>query len=457
MTRVAMIALAIATGAAAACSTAPPVAGELRPSDFAHGATIDAPANAPFFMLDVPGDLFTGTAWPDQRDIRVFNASGAAVPFARVAVRPAGEAALRIPLRSFRLEGQGPGGDPIVELDTAGGGLRFRMAPGIGGDRVEYWLELGSGPTDDIRALHFDWEDAGQNWQQQVSVFASRNMTSWTPVATNRPLIDLRTGSERLRHTEVLVERTSPDWARFWRLQFAPGFVPSLTAVTAETVSTPIEAPTIALEAAPESPGDGSLILRLPTAQPVARIEVYPGEANSVLPLTIETRRGDGPWRHMRTAVAYRIQSPSGEQVSPPIAADGSLVDALRLRPFGTSWGTTPPSVTLERPGLNLVVNARGAGPFLLAWGSRAANDSSIALATLLPDPSLDAVRALPPAGFASRRELGGASRLTEATPAERASRTQTIVVWALLIFGALGLSALALKVYRETDAGVTR
>ncbi len=454
MTRFRIIAIGAAIAATTACSAEPPAAGELRPADFAQGVTLAAPAGTPFFILDVPAEVFTGTAWPDQRDLRVFNGSGAPVPFARVALRPPTEDPRRIPLRSYRLEGQGPNDDPIVELDTGRDGLRFRMAPGVGGDRVEYWLELAPGATEDIRALHFEWEDADQNWQQQVSVFASRNMSSWTPVATNRPLIDMRTGTERLRHNEVLIERTSPGWARFWRLQFAQGFVPSLTAVSAESESAPVEAPTIPLEATAETAADGSLVLKLPTPQPLARISVYPGEANSVLPLTIETRRGEGPWRQMRTTVAYRLQSPTGEQTSPPIPADGSLIDALRLKPFGTSWGTSPPSVTLERPGLNLVVNARGAGPFLLAWGSRAANDSSIALPTLLPDSSAASIRTLPSAFPEARQELGGPSRLTEPTAAERASRTQTVAVWALLIGGALGLCLLAFQIYKETTAG---
>jgi hypothetical protein len=194
-------------------------------------------------------------------------------------------------------------------------------------------------------------------------------------------------------------------------------------------------------------------VLRLPTAQPVARVSVYPSEANSVIPLTIEGRRGDQPWRHMRTAVAYRIHSPAGEQTSPPIAADGSFVDAVRLRPFGTSWGAAAPSVTLERHGLILVVNARGAGPFLVAWGSRAANESALDVATLLPDSSPAAIAQLPSGAATTRQELGGPSRLTEQTPAERASRTQTTLVWALLVAGALSLMGLAFKVYKESNA----
>jgi hypothetical protein len=108
--------------------------------------------------------------------------------------------------------------------------------------------------------------------------------------------------------------------------------------------------------------------------------------------------------------------------------------------------------VSLERPGLILVVNARGAGPFLVAWGSRAANESAIDVATLLPDSSPEAIAQLPSGGATTRQELGGPSRLTEQTPAERASRTQTMMVWALLVAGALALITLAFKVYKEAS-----
>jgi hypothetical protein len=453
MTRISLVALSVAAClAASACSGEPAPAGELRPGDFARGAAISAPGDQPFFMLQAPDELFTETAWPDQRDVRVFNASGAMVPFARISSRPAAGPSRRVPLRSFRLEGQAPGGEPVVELDTRGQGLQLRVTPTSSGDTVEYLLALEPGETQQIRALHFTWEESDRNWQQQVTVSVGRNLNSWTPVAASRPLMDLRAGDQRLRHSEVPIDRVSPDWARYWRLRFAPGFMPALTGVEAEVVSDPIEAPPVSLVATPESSSDGSLVVQLPTPQPVAWISVYPAEANSVIPLTIEGRRGGQPWRHIRTAVAYRIQSPEGEQTSPRIAGDGSLVDAMRLKPFGTSWGAAAPSVSLERPGLILVVNARGAGPFLIAWGSRAANESAIDLATLLPDSSPEAIAQLPSGGATTRQELGGPSRLTEQTPAERASRTQTMMVWALLVAGALALMTLAIKVYKEAS-----
>ena len=454
MTRSSLVVLAGALIAgASACSREPAPAGDLRPGDFARGAAVAAPGDQPFFLLEAPAELFTETAWPDQRDVRVFNASGAMVPFARLSSMPAAGAGRRVPLRSFRLEGQAPGGAPIVELDTRGLGLQLRVTPTASGDTLEYLLALEPGETQPIRALHLEWEDADRNWQQQVTVSVGQNLSAWTPVATSRPLMDLRAGDERLRHSEVPIDRASPSWARYWRLRFAPGFMPALTGVEAEVVSEPVEAPTVSLVADARPSADGSLELHLPTAQPVARVSVYPSESNSVLPLTIEGRRGDQPWRHVRTAVAYRVHSPAGEQMSPPIGTDGSLVDAIRLKPFGTSWGAAPPTVTLERHGLIFVVNARGAGPFLVAWGSRAASESALHIATLLPDSSPEAIAQLPSGAATTRQALGGPSRLTEQTPAERASRTQTTLVWVLLVAGALSLMGLAFKVYKESSS----
>ena len=449
MHRIQLVATAMACVAVAACSQPLPP-GELRPSDFARGVAVSPPPNVPFFRLDAPADLFTQTAWGDQRDIRVFNASGAMVPFARMETLPASNKGRRVQLRSFRLQEQAPGSDPDVQLDVQGRAFQLRVVPGPSGDTAEYLLTLPPGETEAIRALHLQWEDAGRNWQQQVSVSTGQSIAAWTSVANSRPIIDLRAGDERLIHAESPLGHVSPYSAQFWRLRFGPGFVPALTGVEAELESQPIDTPSIQLLPSTELSADGSLLLTLPSPQPVDRLHVYASELNSVLPFTIEVRRQNQPWRHVRMAVAYRLNSNGGEQVSPSISLNAGLIDAMRLRPLGTSWGSTAPHITLERNGLTLVVNARGAGPFLLAWGSRAASDTSIPLATLMPDSSLESLRFLEPASVSERMELGGDSRLVEATPGERASRTQTTIVWVLLVAGALALGALALTIYKE-------
>ena len=100
---------------------------------------------------------------------------------------------------------------------------------------------------------------------------------------------------------------------------------------------------------------------------------------------------------------------------------------------------------------MTLLVNARGAGPFLLAWGSRAADEGSVPPGTLMPAGS--STVDMPAAQAMSRRTLGGPERLTAASRAERAAAWQTTLVWIMLVGGAGALAFLAFRVWREARA----
>jgi hypothetical protein len=144
----------------------------------------------------------------------------------------------------------------------------------------------------------------------------------------------------------------------------------------------------------------------------------------------------------------YRLRTPNDEDRSPSIDAHGTLVGQVRLLPAGVSFGSAIPSVEIERDPLTIVVNARGTGPFLLAWGSRAADaDTSLPVASLIPGYTDQTPFALTIAAPAARRELGGPSRLTDLAPADRAERWQTALVWVFLVAGVLALALLAWKV----------
>ena len=444
---------------------APPAPGGLQPGDFGYGQSFNAPAGAPFVRAVLPDQAFTQTAWPDLRDVRVFNASGEAVPFARMAPSSTMAEARKIALRSFKLEHVNPGGLPRVELDAGSRGVQMRVTPGANADAgAEYLLATSEADAQArIGRLLLAWADTNQNWQQKVTVAVSQDLQSWTTVAFRRPIVDLRAGSDRLTHNEIAIDtsvmysptqywQASPGFAgRYWRLQFEPGFAPSLTGVDAELVAETVPAPGVTLAARPEPQADGSVIYRLGGVQPLARVRFAPQEPNSVLPLLIEARGSDTEkWQFVTSTVAYRLNTSGSEEYSEPLRLDRRLIGSIRVRPFGTSWGSTPPEILPERDALVLVVNTRGAGPFLLTWGSRAASDSSVDLALLVPG-GRDAVAGFSEASMGALQELGGADRLTALAPAERAARWQTALVWIALIGGAAALAFLALRLLKET------
>lgn len=463
MKRALMVLLAVS---GVSCS-AQPAPADLQPTDFAYGQSVNAPAGAPFVRVVVPNQVFTQTAWPDLRDVRVFNANAEPVPFARMTPPPSSAAARTIALRSFKLEQMNPGGLPRVELDAGSRGVQMRVTPGATAEAgAEYLLATSEDEAQSrVDRLLLSWADTPQNWQQKVTVSVSQDLQSWTTVAFRRPIMDLRSGGERLTHREIAID-TSVMYApaqywqpssgfsgRYWRLQFEPGFTPSLTGVDAALVAETVPAPGVTLTARAEPQTDGSVEYRLSGVQPVARVRFAPQEPNSVLPVVIEARGNDtDKWQLLASTVVYRVNTSAGEQYSEPVPVDRRLIGSFRVRPFGTSWGSTPPEIVPERDALVLIVNTRGAGPFLLTWGSRAAKDSSIDPSLLVPGGA-EAISGLSEATMGAFQELGGPTRLTALAPAERAARWQTALVWVALIGGAAALAFLALRLLKETRA----
>jgi hypothetical protein len=444
---------------AAACGDGAPApqqdnASAFGPDDFARGVEVTAPPG-PFFRIDLPEAAFSGTAWPDLRDVRVFNREGEAVPFARVTPRRAGGETKLVPLRSFRIEGTAAQGAPRIALGTSGRALEVRVVPGKDEhSSVEYVLASAIPDLDTpIHRLLLEWKERDTNWRQTVTVSVSSDLESWSTVAANRPLMDLRTADgSRLKHREITVDPTTPSSARYWRLQFGAGDAPALTSVEGETRSAAEDLPGVVLPMASAKDDNGAAVYELSAAQPLARLRITPQDANSVLPVIVESREQvSASWTAIGRGVVYRLTTAGAEQVSDPLRLNGRLVKSIRIRPLGTSWGSGMPRLDVERDPLTLVVNGRGGGPFLLAWGSRAASDIAVPFAQLVPHLTSDRLLEIPPGQTrGGYRVLGGDAKLTAMAPAERAARWQTTLVWLVLIGGAAALALLALRVWRE-------
>lgn len=424
------------------------------PDDFSRGVEI-APAPGPFFRIDLPEAVFTGTAWPDLRDVRIFNRAGESVPFARVTPpRAAGETKL-VSLRSFRIEAMAPGGVPQIELGLREGSVELRATPAKSPQAgVEYLLAVSMPDLDTpIHRLLLEWQERATAWRQTVTVSVSSDLESWSTVAVGRPLMDLRAADgSRLQHREISVEPRTPNSARYWRLQFGAGDAPTLTSVDGETRSASPELPGVPLPSSPALAQDGAAVYELSAPQPLTRLRITPQDANSVLPVIVESRaEAADPWMMIARTVVYRLSAGGAEQISDPVMVNGRLVKSIRLRPLGTSWGSGMPILEVERDPLALVVNARGAGPFLLAWGSRAAADTAVPFAQLVPNLTSDRLLEIPAGQQRGEyRVLGGDAKLTAMSPAERAGRWQTTLVWLVLVGGAGALAMLALRLWRE-------
>lgn len=112
------------------------------------------------------------------------------------------------------------------------------------------------------------------------------------------------------------------------------------------------------------------------------------------------------------------------------------------------------PSVTGHRDRYDLVFNAQGKAPYVLAWGNGAAKPASLEPDMLIPADlrkTYDMAN-LPQADIQDNVALGGEGRLTATSAAERESRMNTLLVWGVLIAGVILLAGMAWRIWRETQ-----
>ncbi|MEC5398678.1 DUF3999 domain-containing protein [Uliginosibacterium sp. H1] len=437
-------------------------AGALQPQDFASGREIRlGTGNAPFYRLELPADVYGGTAWPDLRDLRVFNADGEALPHSLLAPSASTTTPPRVSLQVYRLEVPAAGGAQQLEVQHEGERLSLQLSTAARGHaRTEYLLVAPApqGEPPRLRSLHLSWTPQPGNWQQRVSVYGSTDLKNWVGVASDMPLLQLNDGAQSLVQGDVPLDGERGHAFRYWRLHFGgETAVPALSAVNASPPASREEKALLEVFTAAGTPqADGSAVYLLPATQRANAIRIVPAVPNSVLPLQVEARGTEGqPWQTLHRGVAYWLAGPDSRQsYSPdlrlPLATD---VQALRLRPLGPGWGANPPQLTVLRETRELVFNARGRGPFLLAWGTRAASETALPLKTLVPAASADSIAGLPTAWAGEAVTLGGPERLTALAPAERSALQKKWLVWAALIAGVLALGALAWRVWKESRA----
>lgn len=427
------------------------------PEDYAYGMPLITQDSQPFFEVRLPDEVYQQTAWPDMRDLRVFNSQGMTVPFALYSTEAQQTLSKTWPLRVFPMDHQAAGGSgkPQVTLKSAGGievTLPVEEAKPSGRSLLLEVPEEGDAFYPRLSGLKLTWARLPQNWQTRVSVLYSDDLKSWNTLVDDAPLMDLTSGSDRLLLDTIDLgyNRHSPH-ARYLMLVFNDDSVPATldlrTVTGVETSLNPTQRfVTLAPSVKPLSESEAEYSWSSP--QPLSQVKLVPAQSNTVLPLEIEYRSSvQDSWHPSGKTVIYSL----GENASAPLALQAPLIQAIRLKGIHQQWGTTPPLVSGEREIRKLVFNAQGSAPYMLVWGNKTAAAQALNLNTLIP-PETNRWLALPEAGKTAIQTLGGRARLTATTEAEKSGFWQKGLLWGVLIAGAGGLVILALKVWREVQ-----
>ncbi|MCX7893697.1 MAG: DUF3999 domain-containing protein [Burkholderiales bacterium] len=426
-----------------------------RPADFAFGAPVRIDGKSAVYSFAIPPAVYAGTVRADLGDLRVFNAAGEAVPFAfvpRTAGAVAAPAPVRVPLFPLRAPA-GAGLEGMdVRVERAADGTIVSIAsrpPGAGEpDRVAGYIVDASALKEPVAALELELAGAG-DVLARVRVEAGDDLAVWQVLAADAPVVRLTADGERLAATRIAF---APRRAKYLRLSWPPkGPAVELAGVRAEAGATRVE-PARLWSGAAATPVQGAAHVfdfDLGGRFPADRLRVVLPEPNTVLHARFFTRaRPDAEWRPVAAAVLYRFVENGHEVANPDVVLHSPGERYWQMRVDPRSGAVTAPRLELGWVPQAIAFAARGADPFLVAWGNRDARPASLAIETLVPGyrrgEGGEAAVTIARASVGEPAPIAGTAALAPRTDWKR------VVLWASLVAGVVLLGAMAWRLARK-------
>lgn len=437
-----------------------------RPQDFNWRAPVKTEANAPYYRVTLPVEAYLNATQPGIADLRVFNAAGVAVPYARVT--PAGSnerstqrTALRwFPLRAAVADGgastlkvtvrQASDGT-LVEVRTKSGGPSAGKVEAVRG----YLLDASKlTHREQCEGLELDWAGSADGFQL-LNIEASDDLQDWHSVRRNVQLARLDFNGERIEQRRISLAGLP---GRYLRLHWLdPVQAPELISASIEQSSAQWKNPPLAWSApiAPQSVPlglqPGKFQYQLPQALPVSRIRIALPEGNALLPLEIlQPDQAKRHWPSIARSVVYRINSNGREWMQDEVALSGQWLKEfiVRIDPR-SSKGVNVPNVQIGIAPEQVVFLAEGAPPFTLAVGQAKTATAALPLSMLVPG-----------FGSANAPQIAEAT-LDHATVSAVAASSPGVVaitpadwkkiaLWGLLVAGVLAMGAMAWQLVRQ-------
>ena len=452
-----LLILAILIGADQAFAEEPTTA------DFSTGIYLDLDGTGPLYSVELPLEVYRTVRRPDLGDVRVFNEAGEAVPHGFRTVAGTSEALRQnqeIPF--FPLYDTATALGPAdlamrVTRNTAGtivnieaGGRQEPGEPQVTG----YLLDL-SGIKWMLGELAFEWR-AGQDTSIiNVRLQHSNDLQHWNPLVAAATLADLQHGGQRVEKKKIslphrpqnyllLTWQSSGQPLRFTQIighsQTMQSLQPRQWADLENGVVRVMERELAVLY---------STTLRLPASS----AQVVFHDKNSLARVALQSRASDKErWTTRCEQVFYSLSFAASEVQNEPCVfaptADSLWRALVREDGAGIAGRSRIPVLQLGWVPSELLFLARGAPPFVLAFGSAKLQDQEKKEAGQMLMQAVDNAKdAVGQARLGKRIELGGEKALQ---PLPAPLPWKKWMLWAILLIGVGLLAAMARSLIRE-------
>lgn len=434
---------------------------------------VTAAPDAPLQRLLLPAEALVRLQSPGYSDLRLFNAAGQPVPMALAQVPTTNaieEQKVKLPaypilgsasataagLEGLSLRIEERQGRRVVQLNTGGS----TTAGTASQQKVLGALLDARAVTVPAVRLTLD-ADLPVGQPITFNVQASKDLKNWRALAdtvlyradASTPAASLGDSSLALSMAELKDHYLRITWGDAAVTLRGATLVTSRNTATRERVNATMAAPAMA--------GPRELSFTLPFSTPVAALKITPKDGNVLVPLRVLGRNDrNQPWSLLATAVVYRLTTAGKEQTSGPVELHGASVREVKIEADAKTPGfASAPDIVLQFEPAQLVFLASGQGPFTLAAGlagPAGAAGAFLPMVSLIPGYKASQENALPVAkADVSKAEASGNASLTgplvAAQPPGEGIPTRTLVLWGILLAGALALGAMAWVLMKQT------
>jgi hypothetical protein len=360
-----------------------------RPADFAGRWPLSLSGAGPWYRLELPLTAQLAARQADLGDLRVFDASGQAQPYALLRNNPtrggleaqtgvrffplydAADSTLRVPVVRIQQANSGTVSDvqPVEELEA-------------GEEILRGWLFDTSLIKAPLTRLTIDWTSEREGLQS-FTVEASDDLREWQSWGAGQ-VGRLSFADERIEQHEVGLPGKP---ARYLRLLWeTPRAAPVLGA--AQVFSDPSSSGPASLSWSEPLMGrhekGSEYVWQLPASVPVERLKLVLEHANSLAPVAVLGRNdNNGSWQPLQSGLLYRLNQNGQDALQEQLPMPGQPLRQVMLQidERGGGLGVGVPRLQVAVRPLQVLFMAQGSGPFTLALGNPAARSAVQAIA----------------------------------------------------------------------------
>ena len=439
-------------------------------ADYSHAIPVTVSGKNAVVQLRLSQAVYLNARSADLNDLRVFNASGKALPFALMQPASQSQASRReLPVTVFPVThatGQASAVKTDVEIKTSADGAVTSITTrhdaqakrGADGARLSA-LVFDMGKTDGARpafdALAFTLPEGMSNYHAQVELEGSDDLRGWETLG-NASLSWLANDERRTLISNRM--EFAPRAFRYARLTWREGTPIQFARIVAESPTQTDLPPALEHIIIQPVAGKfaGDLVYNAAPAIPVRRLSVqFSEQQNVVLPALLgdyvelpavkgtTTTRWD--FRPRLQATFFQITQDGKRRTSGDV-----IVDEVHE----ARWVLRPRSATAEQPALKLswipatlVFMASGPGPYSMSFGRVNARPAMLDVAQVAPGFSAAELQSVEQAVTGQLK--AGSVQPAPASDAEAASgaaRMRMLMLWGVLL---LGVGVLAFMAWR--------